>query len=327
MSLKSYDGSVKDRHRAMVLYDALADPRGRKVLYVESELGEATAFFLKHGLAASRLLPVHWTTDGCAEIRRRTGVPALCEDVFDHLVWVYSKTRLSFACIWLDLQCRTLRADALHAALHLAPRVEITLTFLYAKLDVVQDRALSLVSQCGGVVDECAVFRGKSGRRNMLRMCARLNVGEEERDRKRERERVGKQENERKKETKPTWSKKPSSSHEITPKKAISKGSTTKTKRTTRSQGGATWTRHKVVLDVQSLVGTTVKLPTREWSDKQDVQSWQADVLQRGGKLHFRVVSTYWHTRLAVKAVRPNGTLAQTKERWTLTPEQVIAYR
>lgn len=164
----SYDEApTKLAHRAAALaYAGTGANKGKALLYLDDPHGGATDYFLAHGVARDRLLPVNH--DRSDVILERTGVAPIKKDVHDYL----EVTSRRFAFVWLDLQSVSLPDTSLRRALTLADFVGITLSTRCKGVDTVLAWARRAVREANGTVLEAGSYVGISGRPDMVRVVA-----------------------------------------------------------------------------------------------------------------------------------------------------------
>jgi len=79
----------------------------------------------------------------------------------------------------------------------------------------------------------------------------------------------------------------------------------------------------------RSLVGTTVRIPASQWTQRDLVRDYANVKRNRTGThLLFRVTGTYYHTRLRLRAVCANRRLGDEEddETFTITPADVVRF-
>lgn len=168
----SYTTHHKDHRRLAVAGDAarLGTRRGSgRIVYLDSELAEATLFFLAHGVPPELLEPVNRDRGVCRRVLAATGVHCTHGDIFDVL---RSKRHASNHVVWLDLEQNSVRAEQLATALSRAAVVHVDLTCRAEKWGAVLDRAMDCAEEIGVRRSTMSggKYPGKSGASSMVWM-------------------------------------------------------------------------------------------------------------------------------------------------------------
>ena len=294
MACETYESKCKRLQRAAVVECAEEDVEGRPIVYLDGPSGAATLHFLDC-LPKRRLVPVNHDADACRAIEQRTGVTAVCADVYDYLI---ERHRLGkrYAAVWIDGTGTLLDADGVSAALEMAPYVFLVLSYRGIDPDDAKEYAKSVVAGAGGrFLEEPHIYQGRSGSLNMIKMSCEPAHDEEDESRWM-----------RSDPCEPTPTKRKVSFEEpVTP-------------------CGPKRQKRRVPHDSRHthLVGRSIHLPQSLFRNSTDLCEWEHKVRTKGNAFVFKV-SRVKGDRVFVTAEPRRGVAPFPEEAWPFTVKYV----
>lgn len=174
-----YDFVAKEMHRAALVALHRQHPH-LPIIYLDGECGEATTAFINDwGIPGRLLLPVNFDPSVIAMIREKH--PNVKGCVGDINVILREAEDDTFSAVWLDYMCRfnkDVHVDVFKDALRVAPFVSITFSTRAIDKGMLTHEIMTKIRRVGKTLESITPYKGKSDVENMVKFT--LARGKEE---------------------------------------------------------------------------------------------------------------------------------------------------